>query len=164
MPRDSSTGPDDGVSPDKPRQPGSPDGCLSGNGEKQAKSPTARKAAVVGAEPSHVQAELARLQTLDGSGLRDEWRRRCQAGPPRLSRDLVLRALAYRIQEAAFGGLPKYASHQLAGPVEKADDETAAVLSVADRLTPGMCLVIGGYIRCLFAMRASNSRESPLDR
>lgn len=41
-------------------------------------------------------------------GLRNEWRRLYQTSPPkRLSRDLLLRGIAYRLQELTHGGLAK---------------------------------------------------------
>ena len=49
---------------------------------------------------SDVTDRLARLETLDLSAMRQEWRRLYRAEPPRLSRDLMMRALAYRIQES----------------------------------------------------------------
>jgi hypothetical protein len=61
-----------------------------------------------------LQSRLQRLQELDGSVLREEWRRLVRSEPPRISRDLLMRALAYRLQELAFGGLPKWARQSLA--------------------------------------------------
>jgi DNA invertase Pin-like site-specific DNA recombinase len=61
-----------------------------------------------------VTDRLARLETLDLSAMRQEWRRLYRAEPPRLSRDLMMRALAYRIQEIAFGGLSKATLRRLA--------------------------------------------------
>jgi Protein of unknown function (DUF2924) len=57
------------------------------------------------------QLELSRkitaLSDLTAQQLRAEWRRlyRCQS--PRLSRDLLIRTIAYRVQELAYGGLSK---------------------------------------------------------
>ena len=65
---------------------------------------------------SDVADRLARLETLDLSAMRQEWRRLYRAEPPRLSRDLMMRALAYRIQEIAFGGLSKATLRRLASP------------------------------------------------
>ena len=47
------------------------------------------------------------LPTLSLGDLRLEWRRLFRAEPPRLSRDIMMRAVAYRLQEIAHGGLPK---------------------------------------------------------
>jgi hypothetical protein len=53
-------------------------------------------------------AEIARLERLAIDRLRNEWRRLYQTSPPkRLSRDLLLRGIAYRLQERAHGGLSK---------------------------------------------------------
>jgi hypothetical protein len=68
-----------------------------------------------------LQTRLERLKDLDGLALREEWRRLCRSEPPRISRDLLIRALAYRLQELEFGGLPKWAQQSLAGPAAGAD-------------------------------------------
>lgn len=65
--------------------------------------------------PTLLRARLDRLQDLDGGALREEWRRFCRSEPPRISRDLLMRAVAYRLQELEFGGLPKWARQSLAG-------------------------------------------------
>jgi Protein of unknown function (DUF2924) len=47
---------------------------------------------------------LARLPMLDLHELREEWRRLNKAdASPHLSRDLLVRAVAYRLQELALG-------------------------------------------------------------
>ncbi len=58
---------------------------------------------------------LGYLQDLDGAALREEWRRLYRSEPPRISRDLLVRAISYRLQELEFGGLPKWARQSLAG-------------------------------------------------
>ncbi len=72
-----------------------------------------------------VRARLDHLQDLDGAALREEWRRLCRSEPPRISRDLLLRAVAYRLQELEFGGLPKWARQSLAGSVVVSDPSDA---------------------------------------
>jgi hypothetical protein len=57
---------------------------------------------------------LVRLQSLDLAKMRQEWRRLYRADPPRMSRGLMMRALAYRIQEIAFGGLSRATERRLA--------------------------------------------------
>jgi hypothetical protein len=57
---------------------------------------------------------LAVLSTLSLGDLRLEWRRLYRADPPRLSRDIMIRAIAYRLQEVAHGGLSKATSRRLA--------------------------------------------------
>ena len=53
-------------------------------------------------------AEITRLESLALDRLREEWRRLHQTPPPkRLSRDILLRGITYKMQENAFGGLSK---------------------------------------------------------
>ena len=92
-----------------------------------------------------LQSRLERLQELDGSALRGEWRRLFRSEPPRISRDLLTRALAYRLQELEFGGLPKWARQRLAGSPAAADSVEANGVTSAKpappRLKPGSRLI-----------------------
>lgn len=55
-----------------------------------------------------VVAEMARLGVLTLFELRAEWRRLHRLQPPmRLSRDLLIRGIAYKLQERSLGGLSK---------------------------------------------------------
>jgi hypothetical protein len=54
-----------------------------------------------------VARRLEALSDLTPDELRKEWRRLYRSEPPRLSRDLLVRAVAYRIQELRYGGLSK---------------------------------------------------------
>ena len=55
-----------------------------------------------------ISAEIIRLESLGLDRLREEWRRLHQTPPPkRLSRDILLRGITYKMQETAFGGLSK---------------------------------------------------------
>jgi hypothetical protein len=54
-----------------------------------------------------VAGEIRGLQQAGIVALRAEWRRLFGDEPPRLSRDLLVRALAYRVQERAMGGLSR---------------------------------------------------------
>jgi Protein of unknown function (DUF2924) len=55
-----------------------------------------------------IAEELARLSTATIFELRGEWRRLHRAPPPmRLSRDLLIRAITYKLQERPLGGLSK---------------------------------------------------------
>ncbi len=60
-----------------------------------------------------VAESLARLNDLTLDELRAEWRRLYRSAPPRLSQDLMRRAIAYRIQEKAFGGLSPASKRKL---------------------------------------------------
>lgn len=56
---------------------------------------------------------LVALSELTLPELRTEWRRLYRSPPPRLSRNLMVRAIAYRIQERACGGLAPALSRKL---------------------------------------------------
>lgn len=61
-----------------------------------------------GSFPTDLEAKLMAIETLDLPELRAEWRRLYRKPPPhRLSRDLLTRGIAYKIQEAVHGGLSK---------------------------------------------------------
>ena len=56
---------------------------------------------------------LAVLAELSLADLRLEWRQLFRADPPRLSRDIMIRAVAYRLQESAHGGASKVTRRRL---------------------------------------------------
>src|SRR5258708_6936879 len=57
-------------------------------------------------EREKLSAEIAGLEALDLNQLRVQWKLRYEIeAPPHLSRDLLRRAVAYRIQENVLGGL-----------------------------------------------------------
>lgn len=61
-----------------------------------------------------ISAEIARLEQLTLGALREEWRRAHQTLPPRrLSRDMLLRGISYKLQENIFGGLSKVVRRSL---------------------------------------------------
>jgi hypothetical protein len=63
---------------------------------------------------------LARLPELGLVELRQQWRALYKSdAPPHLSRELLLRAIAYRMQEVAFGGLRPERQRQLRQIVEE---------------------------------------------
>jgi hypothetical protein len=93
------------------------------------------------ADASSMRKRLSRLQDLDGAALREEWRRLCRSEPPRISRDLLMRAVACRLQELEFGGLPKWAQQRLANSAIDLDPGEAAPKQVEPRLKPGARLV-----------------------
>ena len=72
----------------------------------------ARQVAVTDGK-SPLAERLAVLPTLGLEDLRREWRRLSRAEPPRLSRDIMIRAIAYRMQEIAQGGLSKVTQRRL---------------------------------------------------
>jgi Protein of unknown function (DUF2924) len=53
------------------------------------------------------------LAALTSEQLREEWRRLYRSQPPRLSRDLLIRTIAYRMQEHVYGGPSKATMRRL---------------------------------------------------
>ena len=94
-------------------------------------------------------ARLAVLVGLDLAALRQEWERLHGVAPPiRLSRDLLRRAIAHRLQEAALGGLAPAARRRLAALAREGRagegrpaSAPAVTPAAAIRLKPGTVLV-----------------------
>ncbi len=63
--------------------------------------------------------QLAALATMSPAQLRTEWARVRREPIPTLSPDLLMRGIAYRLQERHYGGLPTAARKELAGFVRK---------------------------------------------
>jgi len=85
-----------------------------------------------------VDTEITELENLTTKELHKRWRRIYNAGPPSgLSRDLLVRAIAYKIQEHAHGGLSSQSKRQLrtlAGRLETGE---------GDKFKPGIMLKVG---------------------
>jgi hypothetical protein len=52
-----------------------------------------------------IDNEIEALHAMSRKQLLEEWQRVCETDPPPLSADLLRRAIAYRMQELAYGGL-----------------------------------------------------------
>jgi hypothetical protein len=65
------------------------------------------------ADTRAIERELDRIRSLSFEELRLEWRRLYQSEPPKISRDLVVLALGYRLQEVKQGGLGKSTRRKL---------------------------------------------------
>lgn len=88
-----------------------------------------------------VARKLEVLCDLTPDELRKEWRRLYRSQPPRLSRDLLVRAIAYRIQELRYGGLSKASNRRLASLVETRDSGVELAKEGAQRIKAGARLV-----------------------
>jgi Protein of unknown function (DUF2924) len=64
-------------------------------------------------ETGAIERELDRIRLLDLEKLRSEWRRLYRSEPPKISRDLFVLALGYRLQEIEYGGLGKSTRRKL---------------------------------------------------
>ena len=89
--------------------------CLDQNDSVATNGPEigARAAASAPDSTSQVSDRLVVLAGLSLADLRLEWRRLSRADPPRLSRDIMMRAMAYRLQEIAYGGMSKVTQRRL---------------------------------------------------
>jgi hypothetical protein len=85
---------------------------------------------------------LSRLSGLDIGELRQQWRGfyKTQA-PPHLSRELLVRAVAYRMQELALGGLRPEPQRQLLRIAQQFKETGAATMRVRPELKPGTRLM-----------------------
>jgi DUF2924 family protein len=67
-------------------------------------------------DPERLSSEPAELPVAAGASLdelRREWRRLYRGEPPRISRDLLMRGIGYRLQEIQHGGLGKATRRKL---------------------------------------------------
>ena len=64
-------------------------------------------------DPQAIEGGIDRIRSLGLEELRREWRRLHRGEPPRISRDLLVLALGYRLQEIAHGGLGKSTRRKL---------------------------------------------------
>ena len=85
---------------------------------------------------------LARLPQLDIRELREEWRRLYKADTsPRLSSELLIRAIAHRMQEVALGGLRPELQRQLRHISQELKQTGAATTRLRSQLKPGTRLM-----------------------
>ena len=84
---------------------------------------------------------LAALAALSLGDLRLEWRRLHRAEPPRLSRDIMARAIAYRLQEIAHGGLSKVTRRRLTTLAGGFDADGRIAAPAGPRIKPGSRLI-----------------------
>jgi hypothetical protein len=86
--------------------------------------------------------QLTALETLPLEALRAEWRRLYgTAAPTRLSRDLLTRCIAHRLQEMAHGGLRPATRRNLEAQMRSLADGSAVGPSPCIRIKPGATLV-----------------------
>ena len=93
-------------------------------------------------ERQKLSAEVSLLESLDVEQLRARWKILFETeAPPRFSRDLLMRAVAYRIQERVLGGL-KPATRRLFERVSQ-DARARRPIRVAPvrKLAPGALLI-----------------------
>jgi hypothetical protein len=91
---------------------------------------------------SPLDVEIAALQGAATHDLRIAWRRLCLSEPPRcMTRELMIRALAYRMQERVYGGLAPTTKRRLQGLVAEIEAKGTEALDPGIVLKPGARLV-----------------------
>ena len=92
--------------------------------------------------PSALAPEIEELQEATSANLKQRWRAlyRTEA-PRRISRDLLIRALAYRIQEKALGGLKSSTRRLLTKVAADASARRPIQVAAESALKPGMVLL-----------------------
>ncbi len=95
----------------------------------------------VAAQDIDIDAEVVRLEGLTTFELRQEWVRlyNCQA-PQRYARELLIRAITYKMQESVFSGLSKAQLRKLLPQSEMTSDKSGR-RSVTRVIKPGTRLV-----------------------
>jgi hypothetical protein len=89
-----------------------------------------------------VAAKLNSLSELEREALREEWRRLYRSPPPKkISRDLLVLGVAWKIQEVAQGGLSTAMKRRLAELAATLDQKGDLAHSRVARLKPGARLV-----------------------
>ena len=85
--------------------------------------------------------KIAALTDLTAQQLRVEWRRLHRSHPPRLSRDLLVRTIAYRMQELAYRGLSKVTQRKLVTLAKELETNGSIVYDPNPHIKPGARLV-----------------------
>src|SRR5689334_22104678 len=89
-----------------------------------------------------VEAEIDQLQTLDFDALQLRWRAQFGRAAPALSKHLLLRLLAYRLQAQVFGDLSPATRRLLDDLARKnSPGQAAAPVPRQGRLLPGTVLI-----------------------
>jgi hypothetical protein len=93
-------------------------------------------------EMSDIEARIIALKALTTTDLRIEWRRLYRATPPtRVSRDLLIRGVAYKVQEQVHRGLRLGTERRLRSLSDGADQRGGVAAAPPVTLKPGTKLV-----------------------
>src|ERR1700720_4919161 len=101
---------------------------------------TGGRLAMASGDTRAIEGEIDRIRSLGREELRREWRQLNHAEPPRISRDLLILSLGYRLQEIEHGGLSKATRRKL--------QTMAKALQATGRVgpTPGVSLKPGARL------------------
>ena len=90
----------------------------------------------------NVAARIAELADLDSETLRAEWRRLYRSRPPkRINRDLLIRAIAYALQERVHGGLKSATKRKLRAFAQQLESQDGTTFDMGISLKPGARLI-----------------------
>jgi hypothetical protein len=90
----------------------------------------------------HLSEKLKALSELDTAELRREWRRLYRSHPPRhIRRDLLVLAIAWKLQERVYGGLTVAQKRKLAVIAEELQKNGDLSANPAIRVKPGLRLM-----------------------
>jgi DUF2924 family protein len=93
-------------------------------------------------ERQRLSAEIALLESLDLDQLRARWKILYETeAPPRFSRDLLMRAVAYRMQERVLGGLKPATRRQFERISQDARARRPIRVAPVRQLAPGALLI-----------------------
>jgi hypothetical protein len=90
---------------------------------------------------TRLRERLEVLEKLDAGQLRAEWRRLYRSQAPRLSRDLLIRGVAHRLQELDLGGMSKATRRKLAAFATELEASGSLTPPSSPQLRPGARLV-----------------------
>jgi hypothetical protein len=90
---------------------------------------------------TRLRERLGVLEKLDAGQLRAEWRRLYRSQAPRLSRDLLVRGVAHRLQELDLGGMSKATRRKLAAFAAELEASGSVTPPSSPQLRPGARLV-----------------------
>lgn len=101
----------------------------------------ARRPITVGCDSKDLAPEITSLFALDTGAQRERWKAQFGADPsPHFGRSVLVRAISYRIQETALGGL-KPATQRLLDRIAESRSETALDRILERRVNAGTVLV-----------------------
>jgi hypothetical protein len=93
-------------------------------------------------DPEVLSIELQKLSALSGKDLKARYRSLYRSEPPPgLSRSLLVRALAYRLQEAVLGGLSRSTRRRLAQVAANGAAQLPAAPALSCQPAPGTVLI-----------------------
>ena len=112
---------------------------MSAGGSAAVPSPAPNS---LGSTTEAVAAKLQAAETMDYAALRDAWRRLYRVAPPRrVSRDLLLLGVAWKVQELAYGGLGATTRRRLNELVQALEQDGDIVRDRVARLKPGARII-----------------------